>query len=621
MLEKIRSGVQGPFVKIVLGLIIIAFALTGVNAYLGGSADDYVAKVEQHEISKSQMDRAYQAQRERLQEQLGDMFDYFANDDGYATQMRHAVLEELIEERLSILFAEQLGLQKSPDGMRNYIHHMPEFQVNGQFNVDVYNRALMNIGMNSNQFVRYMQEQVLRVQALQAILYTDFALEQDASWFERLSKETREGQYLLVSGATLEEQVELEPQEVEAWYYENAQRFEVAEQIELEYIELDFEQVLAQVQVTEQQVQDYYDRNKQAYTKAEKREIAHILFEFGSQESDAMEKAEQAYARLQAGEDFAAVAAEVSEDRFSAKDGGYLGLLERGSIDPDIEDAGFALQEVGQYSEVVRSEFGYHIVQLFTYEPQAETPFTEVHDDIYENLVRVEAENEYFKRQQELARITFEVPDTLSIAADALGVDVKTSPWIVRNAPAPEFDDAAFIQQAFSSDVTQRDLNSEVIELDGRSVVVRKHAYEPAHTQPLDNVKEQIAGYLVAQKAQDLAYEQAIAYQNQLEQGEAVEGNFVSFTGLERTGDEAPQEVVSQVFKMPVYDDSASYAVVRLNTGDVALVAVTSAHLGEATEDDADYYAGRIESNWSNRFYESLLASLKSKADIKRKRL
>lgn len=620
MLEKIREGSQGPIVKVILGVIIVAFALTGVNAYLGGSADVYVAKVNGAEISRAEFDRAYQNQRSRMQEQFGEMFDMLAADDAYMGQLRAGALEELIEEKLAVEFAKDLGMQLSADALRDIIRTMPEFQVNGQFNNDVYTRTLMMLGMSSAQFVDYMENQIIRMLALQGAFSSEFALPTEVNRFQQLQNERRSGRYAVVTGEQFADQVELSEAEIKAWYENNTERFEVAEQITLQYVELTYQDVLDNVSVTDAEVREYYERNPQAYSTKEERRIAHILFEFGNDENAAKERAEAVLTRLQNGEDFAALAASTSDDVFSGEDGGNLGVLERGSIDPDVEAAGFALQTVGAISGVVRSEFGFHIIQLTDFKPRQQTAFSEVADDIRENLVRVAAETEYFRLQQELARLTFEVPDTLEFAAKDLGLEVKTSATITRANPPARFSHAELLTQAFSPDVKERGLNSELVELDERSMVVRSESYQPAHIRSLEDVKDQVVQTLTAEKAQQMALAEAEVLLERVRNGDIAGINFKYIEAAGRFGAELPGAIRQQLFKMPFSKDAASeVASVALSNGDAAVLELTDVTPGIPDTEMAQQFNSRLANDYTDRAYTSLMQSLKAKAEISRR--
>ncbi|WP_113907342.1 SurA N-terminal domain-containing protein [Aliidiomarina celeris] len=613
MLERIREGAQGPVVKFILGIIILAFALTGVNAYLGGNTDVYVAKVNGVEISRADFDRAYQSRRGQMEEQFGEMFEMLAADENYVRQLRNSVLEELIEDKLLIQFASSLGMQQSPEQLRDSIRSLEDFQIAGQFNVDLYNRALMNLGYTPAQFAQFMGEQNNRMALLQGTLLSEFVLPSEAERFQTLQNQRRSGRYVMVSGDQFVEQVELSEAEIEAWYYDNVERFEVEEQVQLQYVELSLDSIIAQTSVSDEQVREYYDRNPQAYSQAERRRIAHILVEFGDNEEAARERADAALARIRDGEAFTDVVADVSDDTFS--EGGDLGYLERGAIDPDIEAAGFALTEQGEVSDVVRSEFGFHIIQLTEFTPEETVAFTEVADEIRTNLLRVEAENEYFRLQQELSRLSFEVPDTLNDVAQQLGLEVKTSPVISRANPPAGFDAPALLTQAFSADVTDRQLNSELVELDERSVVVRAESYEPARTRSLDEVRDVVVERLTSDKAQQLAVAEAERIAASLSAGEASGLSFEYIEGAARFGSELPGALRQELFRMAEGDVRS----VALNNGSAAVVELTGITAGQVNAEQAERVNMQLQNTLIEQSYASLVEQLKAKATISRR--
>ncbi|RTE86892.1 MULTISPECIES: SurA N-terminal domain-containing protein [Gammaproteobacteria] len=619
MLERIREGAQGPIVKVVLGVLVVAFALTGVNAYLGGGVDNYVASVNGKEISRAEFDRAYQSQRSQMESQYGEMFAMLLADESYVQSLRNDVLEQLIEEELSIQFANELGLRQSDEGLRNIIRNMEQFNFNGTFNNDLYTRALMNLGMSAGQFRNYMDEQVNREVLLTSLFATDFSLDHEVDALQKLQNQTRSGRYSVLEGSAFADQVEITDADIESYYYDNESRFQVQEEIQLQYVALDLDDIVERTNVSEEEVRDYYDRNPQAYSSEESRRVAHILVEFGDDEAAALAEAEAALARIEAGEDFAEVAADVSDDMFSAQDGGDLGTLERGLIDPTFEDAGFELNEQGQVSDVVRSEFGFHIIKLTEFNEATQTPFEEVADNIRTELARVNAEDEYFRLQQELARISFEVPDTLEPAAQALGVDIQTSPVISRANPPEGFDSPDLLAQAFSSDVTERGLNSELVELAERSVVVRAESYQPAQTQPLADVRDQIVATLTTERAQDLALQAASDLRSRIESGDTAGIDFNYIEATKRFATELPGAVRTELFKMPFVEGESSFATVELRNGDAAVIELTDVGEGSIDESMNDRFAQELAGQYTEQSYRALMEALKANATIERR--
>ncbi|WP_194757320.1 SurA N-terminal domain-containing protein [Aliidiomarina indica] len=621
MLDRIREGAQGPIVRVILFLIIIAFAFTGVSAYLGGGASDYVAKVNDQEISRAAFERQYQNHRSMMEQQFGDMFNLLAADENYMRQMRRDVLEQMIEEQLAVELAGKLGIKQSSQALRNQIRQMPEFQDGGQFDNNRYLRILNNAGFTPEMFRDYLQAEMSRIMMLQGTLGSEFALPHEIERLQRLQNERRSGRFATISVERFADQVDVTDEAVENFYFDNQEQFRQEERIRLAYVVLDYNDVVASIEVSEDEVRAYYEQNPAAFSSEEIRSIAHILVEFGENEDAAYERIQEIQARLEAGEDFADLAAAESDDIFSGEDGGELGRLERDSFDPDLEDAGFALTEVGEVSDIVRSEFGFHLVKLTELVPAETSSFADVADDIRRNIAQVEAERRYFEMQQQLARVTFEVPDTLDVAAEELGLTVQTSPWIRRNDAPEGYDDPRLLAEAFSDDVREMDMNSELIELDRRSLVVRADDYEPARIRDLAEVRQDIEAYLAEQQAERLAAEYAATLLAQLQAGERLDSETIEFRVIDaapRFGGELPGAVRQQLFRMP-HSDEASFATVTLANGDAAIIELTDIMPGVPDAAEQQRFGRQIEGQRSELAYQALMDGLKSKAKIERR--
>ena len=617
MLDRIREGSKGPAAKIILFIIILTFALTGVSGYLGGGSEDYVAEVNNEQISRLDFDQAYRNERSRMEEQMGDFFDTLLADEGYMREFRQGVLERLIEERLATQFAREQGFRPSANVIRNSIRQMPEFQINGQFNNDRYIALLMNTGFSPEQFRDYIGSELGRSTLLTGLMMSEFMLPHEAEQFQRLQNQRRSGEYIRIPVESYTDVVSVSEAEIEQFYYDNEEYFELEERVQLEYLVLEFDAVLEDVEVSEQQVRQFYEQNPASFRTPERRDIAHILVE--GNDAQARARIEELLARIEAGEDFAELAATESDDTFSGADGGALGRLERGMIDPDVEDAGFALEREGAISGVVESEFGFHIIQLTRFDESRVDDFDDVRETIAENLRRERAEQIYFERQQELSRLSFEIPDSLEPAAQELELSVQTSDWVGRQGSA-EFQDQRLLQEIFSVDVAEDGLNSELIDLGERSYVVRAVDYQRASTRPLNEVQEQIEQALLIQKAheeaQNFAYELLEAYRaGDLPSGVEVE----SFESVTRYSDNVPSGVLAQLFRLPIPSEDGVVAdVTDLQDGDIAIVAVTQVEQGEVNADEFARLTQMFEARYIDAAYQAFMDALKEDASIRR---
>ena len=619
MLERIREGSQSFTAKAILVLIILTFALAGVGGYITGDTEDAVAKVNGEEIPRSDYDRAYENERSRLQEQFGDMFSAITSDPEYMRSLRSRVLEQLIEQELLVQYAEDSGMRVGSEQVKAAIRDIPQFRTAGQFDNDVYLMALRNAGYSPEAFAKVMQQDMTRNQLLRGLSQSEFVLEPEALAFLRLQNQTRSGGFLVANNESFEGQVEVAESDIETFYQQNQDMFRTEEKLSVAYVELSLAAIESDIEIADEEVREYYEQRQQQYATEEERRVSHILIEFDTE--NAKEKAEEALAELEQGADFAEVAQTYSDDTFSAEQGGDLGWVEAGMMDEDFDAAVFELENIGDLSEIVETSFGYHIIKLTDLREGTVTPFSEVEDEVRQQLLAEKAEDRYFEKQQKLAEISFEQPDTLEPAADEIGATVRRTDLFTRErAPTPLSDDV-ILNNLFSEQLIEEKLNSDVIETsDDRSLVVRVTEHQPVRVKDLDEVREQIVAELRVEKAQELALQQAEEWMQAWQSGEETSGEIVWVDSITRNNNEHPRAIVQELFSMSpsATADENTFTTVALPNGDAAVVALTELNPGNANEEQLDELQSQLQNRQAQVMLQAFINNLKSDADIQR---
>lgn len=619
MLERIREGSQSFTAKAILVLIILTFALAGVGGYITGDTEDAVAKVNGEEIPRSDYDRAYENERSRLQEQFGDMFSAITSDPEYMRSLRSRVLEQLIEQELLVQYAEDSGMRVGSEQVKAAIRDIPQFRTAGQFDNDVYLMALRNAGYSPEAFAKVMQQDMTRNQFLRGLSQSEFVLEPEALAFLRLQNQTRSGGFLVANNESFEGQVEVAESDIETFYQQNQDMFRTEEKLSVAYVELSLAAIESDIEIADEEVREYYEQRQQQYATEEERRVSHILIEFDTE--NAKEKAEEALAELEQGADFAEVAQTYSDDTFSAEQGGDLDWVEAGMMDEDFDAAVFELENIGDLSEIVETSFGYHIIKLTDLREGTVTPFSEVEDEVRQQLLAEKAEDRYFEKQQKLAEISFEQPDTLEPAADEIGATVRRTDLFTRErAPTPLSDDV-ILNNLFSEQLIEEKLNSDVIETsDDRSLVVRVTEHQPVRVKDLDEVREQIVAELRVEKAQELALQQAEEWMQAWQSGEETSGEIVWVDSITRNNNEHPRAIVQELFSMSpsATADENTFTTVALPNGDAAVVALTELNPGNANEEQLDELQSQLQNRQAQVMLQAFINNLKSDADIQR---
>ncbi len=626
MLENIRENSQGVIAKVILGFIILTFAVAGIGSY-SNAVDTSVAEVNGQKISKNDFDKAYQNQRARMSQQFGDMFDTLAADTAYMANFRNGVLDNLINEALLDQSAENLAMRVSDQRLKQTIREMPEFQVDGVFDNDRYLMIIRQAGfLQSSSFRDYLRVEMKRRQLSQALVASEFSLPYQETDASILQNQKRSLRFATISAEQFKATTVVSAEEVNTYYADNQTRFETQEKVKLNYLLLDVNEIAKDLAISDEDISVYYQDNIDNYREAEQRRVAHILIEFGDDEEQAKVQAEQILARVQQGEDFALLAKEFSTDSLSAENGGDLEWIQRNDMDPTFEDSAFALAEIGALSELVKSEYGFHIIKLTDLKAEKTTPLADIREQLLAQVSKDKAQDKFFEVQQTMAELSFESPDSLEEAAQGVNLTVQTSDWLTRRGNSQPFDNRKVIDVAFSDLVLMDNVNSDVIEInDNLAIVVHLNEHQEAKVKPLTDVEAQIKTLLVteksSQKAKDTAKELLEKFQagNDITADLAqVNAGFVVKTEVSRTGGDVEQNVRQAVFVLPAPSpEKVSASTVTLANGDIALVELQAVITGEATPSPS--LAQQQTSQLAQSAFKSYVETLKLDASIVRK--
>ena len=586
MMDRLREGVNSIAVKIILGLIILSFVFAGVGSYITGGGNNAAAKVGNTEIGRGEFEQAYQNERNRMQSQLGDYFSQMLADPAYVESFRKSVLDRMINDVLLEQQAESLGLRISDSQIRTMILEMPQFQTAGQFDQEVYQAALRRAGFSPESFAEYMRRDLMRNQLVTALQGSEFVLQGEIDTQSKLIAQTRDIRTVTLSVAELAKSVELTEEEIAEYYQQNPLAYTRPEQAKVSYIELSAEALKGQIEVSDEQAEQYYQEHLDKYSTEEQRKVSHILVQ-GDDEA----KAQAILDELNAGADFAALAEEKSDDFGSADLGGDLGWIERDVMDPAFEDAAFDLENVGDTTGLVKSEFGYHIIKLDELQASKAQPFSEVAAEIKQELLDQEAVDQFYELQTELEKVAFEYPDSLDDSAEAINAKIQTTDF-VSQIDAPELLKTPAVMQAIlSPEVKEDGLNSEVIEVAPEHViVVRVEETRDETVLPLEEVQDQVVAALSAVKAEQQAIELGVSLVNELKAGnEAVLAeNNLTFSELETIDRSSPLASSVFAFAKPEADQSV-FGQAKDQNGNIVVV-----ELSKVTADINPAYSTQI---------------------------
>ena len=584
MLQNIRDNSTGWISKSIIGLIVVLFAFTGFDAILGSTSNsNNAAKVNGEEITLDALAEAKNLQRRQLLQQFGKDFDASLIDDALLSE---AALKGLISRKLLVQAADQSGFAFSSALIDQFILLAPEFQVDGKFNADRFDQVIRQMGYTRLQF-RHMIEQEMRTGQLRAgIAATAFVTEQEAQAFADLERQTRDFATLTIKPAL--DKVTVTDEDAKTYYSENASEFLTPEQVVVEYIELDKNAFFDQVTVDDAALQEMYQA--EIANLAEQRHAAHILFEVSGDVTDAQAKeaAQNAIERINAGEDFAAVAKEMSDDIGSAEQGGDLGFAAQGVYDPAFEDALYALEKE-QVSVPVRTDYGWHVIKLLDVQAADIPTFASLKDKLSQDLKTQQVEQRFVEAVRDLESAAYESAD-LQQPASELGLEIKVSEPFGREGLEGLFANRQVLQAAFSTEVLEEGANSTAIELDPETTVVLR-VKEHKRPEPIEfaEVSTQIREQLIAQRAIEHARSQGEALLSSLQEGQtsveqAQQEAWQVVEAATRGQENIDPEVLQALFKMPKPETGAAkFAGLNLSNGDYVVVRLTGVNAADVS--------------------------------------
>lgn len=625
MLQNMRDKAQSWVAKVIVGVIVLVFAMTGWESISRFTSNDQkAAEVNDTVISTAELEQAVSLQRRQLTQQLqqlGDQFDPNMIDEQL---LRDSVLQGLIQRAVLLDGARDANLRISEQMVDQMLLNTPDFQTNGQFDANRFDVVIRNMGMSSRMAFRdLVRQELMLAQLRNAYQATSFATPAERQMLARLENQSRD--FAVIELDTDAASVEVSEAEVEEYYDANQADFLSPEQVVLETLTLSRSDFFDDAEVDEAALESLYHR--EVGNLAEQRRASHILFEVEDDEAAALEEAAAIKARIDAGEDFAALAKELSADAGTSNNGGDLGYIEHDSFDPAFEEALFALEE-NQVSEPVRSRFGVHLVKLTDLQSPEVPSLESMRPTLEQELKAEQVERRFVEASRELANLAYESED-LAEPARVLNVDVETHGPLERSGGEGLTANPKVMAAAFADEVLLDRRNSQLLELDADTVaVVRVKEHLEPKQRPLDEVRAEIADLLQFRKASELADERAEQWVAQLEQGEldsqtlAAElgGEWQVYEAIARSDRDVAQALLRNVFTMPKPDAEPVYSHFRQPDGSQWIVELRGVAIPEEAQAEAEspMYGDYIAGQTGEQDFAGVQQQLQEQADIER---
>jgi len=619
MLQNLRDNSRGVISFILIGFLVIIFALTGVEALFNwDTSANQAAKVNGELVTEMDVSRAIGMQKQQMLNTYGDQIPAEFLTDEY---LRKPVIENLVQRMVLSQAANKSGMAVSNTYLSEQIASAPQFKnETGAFDNNRYQQVLRNMGYTHSTYAKILSDEIVINQLQTGISATAFATPSQLDDVVTLSFQSRDIGYVILPATKIRESIVIDAADIQTYYAANQNMFTSEEQVAVDFISLSVADLMKNVAVTEEQVRKQYEQNLAGFVAAPERQAAHILVE-----GDNKDKIKSISDKLAAGEDFAVLAKEFSDDLGSKEQGGDLGFT-KGDAFPAEFEAALATLKIGGVSAAVKTDAGTHFIKLLAEKGSEPSSFEEQKASIEDELKRAEAESVFVAQLEKLRDLSYNA-ENLAEVAQELGINVQNSGLFERSKGSNLMANPNVVTAAFSAEVLQEGNSSEVIEIDSSNVIVlKKTDYKPSQVKPLATVQEQITNTLKDQKAKTLLDEKAVKLISDLKSGvnftelaSAAGAELKQIKTATRSSADIDADVLRYAFTMNKPTAKATFGSVMTANGDLAVVAVDAVTPGsyeKVTPEQKTAITAQLGNIYGKNDFSSYQKFLKDSADI-----
>lgn len=623
MLQNIRDNSQGLMAKIIIGFVIITFALFGAEAIFQNIASSNdVATVDGEEITESRLQQAMFLQKRQMLSQMGENADPSQIDDD---MVRQPALKSLIDQTVLLNEARDSDIVASQTYINQQITENPSFQQDGKFSPELYQSLLRSSGFSPKMYMQLLKDELTIQQLSAGIASSAFITEKELEATHALLQQKRDVAYVTLSKDAYEKGIEVSDAEIDAYYNDNEQNYYTKETVEAEYLELKLSEFYQPVDAA--LVKEQYEADLAAFEPVIEKRVSHIMLELNDETTKeaAVDTLNNLKAKVTTADSFAELAKAESEDLGSKEMGGDLGFT-KGDTFPENFESAIADLKKGDVSEPFETDQGVHIVMVTELTESEFDSFDVASKRIEERIQRQQAEPLYLEAIEQLGDLTY-TSDSLTDAAQALSLKVATTNPIERQVPSGIANDPKVMKALYSDDVLKEKNNSQVIELsDANAMVVRIGKHNLPKLKPLAEVKADVIAKVKMTKAQEQMKSKIDSLIADVKTGKSLASlaknaslNYELKAGVKRQGGELGFELQQAAFELP--DPGAGATMidsVTLANGDMQLFTVSNVSASNSDEDKMQQQAIKqfIAQSIGMETFTAYKAFLDEKADI-----
>jgi len=618
MLEKFRSYAQTKAAQVILALILIPFALFGIDSYLNQAGNNLsIAKVNGYKIALPEYNRAIENFRNRMMTEGKKvdpaMFDSF--------EFKESVVDGLISKQLVNNDIKKSKFKITDQQLSQYIIGMPEFQKDGKFSQELYDKVLQNNQLTPKKFEESIRNDLLIQQVRDGLQKLTFIPPNNLAETLKATSQQREISVAEFKTKEYMAKANIAEKEMQAFYDQNKSKFLAPEQVKAEFVVFSLASILPTINVTEDEIKTFYKTNSDKYQNQQQREASHILIAASknaapAEKAKAKAKAEELLSQIRKNpKQFEELATKYSQDPESAKKGGELGAFGRGMMVKPFDDAVFSMK-VNEISNIVESDFGYHIIKLTKIIGEGGS-FDSMKPQIKAELIYQKGQEKFAALAEEFSNKVYEQSSSLDAVSKKFNLPIQKTDWISRNDSDKFFKNETLMNALYSKESIKDHRNTEAIEVTPNNLIsARVVDYKAQSTKPFTDVKKNIEDYLKFEAAKKtVASEGEAALKTISDTSRKIDWQPAVLVDRKNTKG-LSEAVINHAYKMPT-DKLPSYSgFVDGNNGYVIVKVNKVSFPNDNNEENKKAFALDYTEALTSEYLSAYLKGLKAKASV-----
>ena len=618
MLDKFRSYAQTKAAQVILALVLVPFALFGIDSYLNKVGNNLtIAKIDGYKITLPEYNRAIENVRNRIMSEGKKvdpaMFDSF--------EFKESVVDGIITRQLINNDIKKSKFKITDLQLSQYIIGMPEFQKDGKFSQELYDKVLQNNQLKPKKFEENIRNDLLIQQVRDGLQKLTFIPPNNLT--ETLKATSQQREVTVAEFKTKEYMVKasVNEKDMQAFYDKNKSKFLAPEQVKAEFVVFSLTSILPTINVSEDEVKAFYKTNADKYQNQQQREASHILIAASknaapAEKAKAKAKAEDVFNQVKKNpKQFEELATKYSQDPESAKKGGDLGVFGRGMMVKPFDDAVFSMK-VNEISSIVESDFGYHIIKLTKVIGDG-GGFDAIKLQIKAELIYQKAQDKFAALAEDFSNMVYEQSSSLDAVSKKFSLPIQKTDWISRSDSDKFFKNEALMNALYSKESIKDHRNTEAIEVTPNNLIsARVVDYKAQTSKPFTDVKTSIEDYLKFEAAKKLvASEGEVALKSIVDASRKIDWQAAVLVDR-KNAKGLSDAVINHAYKMPT-DKLPSYSGFVDGDNGYVIVKVSQVSFpNDDNEDNKNEFASSYTEALSLEYLSAYLKGLKAKASV-----